>query len=116
MWCGLLIFEPHRPRRVRCVSYLFLADWLSVLHLCFKFLCRLFLFSAGCWSDGQTGGVGGHSGRGGWGGGGRGFLEAQRATYGRRQDDAQDDAADDDHDLLLQVDRKRGKKTWSGSC
>lgn len=44
-------------------------------------------------------GVGRHSGR--W----RSVLEAQRAADGRRQDHAQDDAADDDHDFLLQGDK-----------
>lgn len=64
----------------------------------------VFLFSAGCRSDGQSVSVVTAAG---W----RGILEAQRATDGRRQDDAQDDAADDDHDLLLQGDEtQEGRK------
>lgn len=38
----------------------------------------------------------------------RSVLETQRAADGRCQDHAQDDAADDDHDLLLQGDRGDG--------
>ena len=56
----------------------------------------MFVFSAGC----RSVGVSRHSGRR------RSVLEAQRAADGRRQDHAQDDAADDDHDLLLQGDRR----------
>lgn len=61
-----LILNPTQPRGVSSYLWLdwypFLADWLSVLHLCFKFLCCCycrwcFLFSAGgqtvgrCWSS-----------------------------------------------------------------
>lgn len=78
-----------------------LADWFSVLHLCFF---KFFLSSWSLWSSvflfsllavGQLVGGGRH------GGGRRRVLEAQRAADGRRQNDAQDDAADDDHDFLL---------------
>lgn len=37
----------------------------------------------------------------------RSALHAQRATDGRRQDHAEDDTADDDHDLLLRGDDRK---------
>lgn len=70
--------------------------------------------SAGGRSVGRS--VGGRGGRGRHSGKGAEPLEAQRAADGGRQDHAQDDAADDDHDLLLQredrqTDRASGKAT-----
>lgn len=99
-----VFWTPPNPRcfLLSVIGLLSLPSWL-VICLAFVFqvfvllLLLVFLFLL---AVGRSVGVGRHSGR--W----RSILEAQRASDGWRQDHAQDDAADDDHDLLLQGDRR----------
>jgi len=107
-----LFFVPHPDPWCFLLFVTGLISLPSWLVICLAFVFQVFLLSLSvsflCWlsvdrSDGQSVGVG-HRGSRWWS-----VLEAQRSADGRRQDHAEDDAADDDHDLLLQGGRREGR-------